>query len=144
MTIDPETINEGLDPVALARLFVLGRSIKKGETIAMVKALLALIDQPASKYVSSTCVEHETPAGSQTITMTPAGQAALSVVPVSKPIRPASAARTDENYAKMLAANAELIVTNGNGVFIDPLLSRWLTPDEARHIAAEITKKAGS
>jgi len=45
---DPDAIDEVeiTDPVALARLFVSGRSLKRGATIQLVRDLLALIESP--------------------------------------------------------------------------------------------------
>lgn len=45
MMSEPEDLPT--DPVALARLFVVGRSLKRGDMIQMVRGLLALLDLPA-------------------------------------------------------------------------------------------------
>lgn len=117
------------DPIALARLFVAGRTLKRGVTIQLVRDLLALVDAPkdmppaievapSAWRVRDVC---EAPTGPKAI---PVGIPDLQGYDARPPV--------------------EVVATASGAVFLGPEANRYFTRTDAIALAGAIARAAAS
>jgi hypothetical protein len=113
MSQEPEAIPT--DPVALARLFVRGHSIKRGETIQLVRDLLALLDAPGRLDMPAAIWKEETVVSDH-----------LQVVAETPEVRPP----------------IEVRAGTAGSVYLGPDANRYFTQNEALALAGAISRAA--
>ncbi len=118
--------DELMEPLALARLFIAGRSVKRGVLIRMVRELLALIDNPTPLVLEPSRYIETPPEDSFRITC------GRPTVPLGIP--------NVEGYD----SRPPILVQPGisGSVFLGPEANRYFTRSEAIALAGAIARTA--
>lgn len=143
------------DTVELAKRYVTGLTLKRGDTMEMVKELLEMLEKRTMKFVGAPTVEKETALGSQILVypLTEDGKRALTIDPSYALMAPDGVGLNVQNSSVIAflvsefekdAPHLHVTVsrTAEGAVFVGPDVNRTYSAAEARALAGKLYREA--